>query len=701
MAFSTNSDTGQQVFGTSAGTTTTRSVLQGQINSLAQRVADLEEEVGAISTAVWTFADLQTAITNEQALVEFYAHITPTAAITIPVGMHIDFRGFTLVDGGYSVTFYGTTNMDRGQKFSGFTAGDIKGTFGHGLIYPEWWGLAGSDVDDGQHDLAINAAIQAIPISTLGVGCTVLLGAGFYYVSAPLDMSGTYGTLEGAGPFQTHVFATSTWTADWLYTSVWDTVVGGNHAAMVYIGGNVPGGSTYCSKVKNMRLRVYSAAVANPTRHISGISAKWGIEENCEIDDVLVAWANGCHIGFPDHSYHVGTTAVATAVLTGAAVTSATIVTAGTGYTQGTTTVEFIGGGGSGATGTVTVTAGAITAINITAGGSGYTTAPTVVFLDYIATVINGLRIGKVWLLSPVQRDGFAMYFPDNTGNCTVNEASIDVRLTDDNDDGFDWMSVAIRAAGKLRVGTLHIEGTCIGVYIPPSAVPSSAIVIDSMDVNHMMNEVAAPVHFEDIIHHVISGVATYNAGTETLLTVDTSAGLAVGQVVALSSVNGTNAAGYNTVHIVTAVPDATHFAINKAWVAEGASPTTAGDVVWNAAPTGNTDYDGYSCAVLIGSMDAGVFHGFNYTSSVTINGLKSFGQCSYLLRDRVYSHEVSCWGWGQFPNNGTLAMAHYSRGNAYVNATTAPYAGVSDYYTLDQAMATPTDRIYFTGPVF
>jgi hypothetical protein len=708
MAFSTNSDTGQQVFGTSAGTTTTRSVLQGQINSLAQRVADLEEEVGAISTAVWTFADLQTAITNEQALVEFYAHITPTAAITIPVGMHIDFRGFTLVDGGYSVTFYGTTNMDRGQKFSGFTAGDIKGTFGHGIIYPEWWGLAGSDINDGQHDLAINAAIQAIPISTLGVGCTVLLGAGFYYVSAPLDLSDKYGTLEGAGPKQTEIWATTAWTATWKDTALWASVSGGNHAAMVYIGGSIPGANTYACKVKNLLLRVKNAAVANPTRHISGISSHHGVEENCEIDDVIVTWASGCHIGFPDHYY-----------------------------------------------------------------------TPS---LAYVSTVINGLRVGKVWLTGTIIRSAYAVYIPDNTGNCTFQDLSIDVRLPLVDVGTFDWMEVAIRAAGKVRFGMVHIEGTVIGIHIPQTVVAGSGVSVESLDVNHMMNAAAVPAYDADTTVSVISGVATYSAGTETLLTVDTSTGTVAGQVILISGAAGTNAASYNGVHIVTAVPDATHIAINKTWQAEGASPTNAGNITWNAAPvtfptisnsathaagaetlltvsdtrgmaadqpvniykanganaadyntvhtvtevvsstqvaidlawpgaattTGqiahpnvlhNIDFDGYSTAILIGSLT----DGYNYTSRVNLGVVRSYGQCSYLLRDRVFGHHISAFGWGQFGYVGASSIADYARGNGYKNAPGAPYAFLSGFRRNDPAGADQihTDRTYYTGPVY
>src|SRR6185437_7800843 len=59
-----------------------------------------------------------------------------------------------------------------------------------------------------------------------------------------------------------------------------------------------------------------------------------------------------------------------TSILTGQAVTSATVTAGGSGYTTAPTVI-FTGGDGSGATATATVSGGAVTA-----GGSGYTSPP-------------------------------------------------------------------------------------------------------------------------------------------------------------------------------------------------------------------------------------------------------------------------------------------------------------------------------------
>lgn len=77
-----------------------------------------------------------------------------------------------------------------------------------------------------------------------------------------------------------------------------------------------------------------------------------------------------------------GVSAIATATISGGAVTGITISNGGSGYTTAPT-VNFYGGGsvvngGTKARATATVTNGVVTGITINNGGSGYTSAPTV-----------------------------------------------------------------------------------------------------------------------------------------------------------------------------------------------------------------------------------------------------------------------------------------------------------------------------------
>jgi hypothetical protein len=82
--------------------------------------------------------------------------------------------------------------------------------------------------------------------------------------------------------------------------------------------------------------------------------------------NACVDWTNG------------GTGGAGTAALTGTAVSSIAVATAGVGY-DNAPNVSLTGGGGTGATAHATVSGGAITAFVVDSGGTGYTSAPTVV----------------------------------------------------------------------------------------------------------------------------------------------------------------------------------------------------------------------------------------------------------------------------------------------------------------------------------
>ena len=62
------------------------------------------------------------------------------------------------------------------------------------------------------------------------------------------------------------------------------------------------------------------------------------------------------------------------------AVTSVSVTSGGTGFTDGTYALTFTGGGGAGATGTYTVVGNKVVSVALTDGGSGYTAAPAISF---------------------------------------------------------------------------------------------------------------------------------------------------------------------------------------------------------------------------------------------------------------------------------------------------------------------------------
>lgn len=96
------------------------------------------------------------------------------------------------------------------------------------------------------------------------------------------------------------------------------------------------------------------------------------------LDGVILAFSGG---GNPN------TSAIGIATVSGGSVTGVSMVVQGTGYTS-TTSISFIGGGGTGATAVPNPTpSSAITGVSITNGGVGYVSAPGVLFNDPNNTV--------------------------------------------------------------------------------------------------------------------------------------------------------------------------------------------------------------------------------------------------------------------------------------------------------------------------
>jgi hypothetical protein len=89
-----------------------------------------------------------------------------------------------------------------------------------------------------------------------------------------------------------------------------------------------------------------------------------------------------------------------------AKITAVTGIVGGSGYNQGTTTVSFTGGGGSGAAGNVQINNGVIVGVTMTSIGSLYTSAPTVAFTDTGGTPGTGASGTAVFQLTiPQQRE--------------------------------------------------------------------------------------------------------------------------------------------------------------------------------------------------------------------------------------------------------------------------------------------------------
>jgi len=101
--------------------------------------------------------------------------------------------------------------------------------------------------------------------------------------------------------------------------------------------------------------------------------------------------------------------AIATATISGNAVSNVNLVTGGTGYLTAPT-VEFIGGGGSNASVTAVVSNGVVTGFTGLSGGSGYTSAPSVVFSAATGSLPSPLAANTTYFAQSLDTTDLQIY---------------------------------------------------------------------------------------------------------------------------------------------------------------------------------------------------------------------------------------------------------------------------------------------------
>jgi hypothetical protein len=446
----------------------------------------LPDGAPAAIRSVFTQAEFLAALAEAGDLViRLCANIVlPSGTTTIGFGKGIEFAGFKLIKGsGSLLLFLGECLASRRQIFSGFAAGEIRGTFGRADVYPEWWGLSArtygtypsstiidystpSNAAVLRDDIAINCAIQSFtPYAgaiSPRVGIRVSLAAGAYYVARPLDLSGTMSSLVGAGSGRTEIFATTNWAPTvWLHAEQWPEVSGGNHAAMIWLGGTYTptatahAAATYRTQIRGLDLHCGAATYANWTRNVSGISAQGGVEECSVIDDILITSPSGFGIGFCRHR------------------AATTIIPAGTPYPKPAT--------------------------------------------------VNGLTISNFWMFGPTKRTMVGIYLSKWSYDCKIMVGTVAFALakssssnyatggtaggadtavyTKDprvNGDFLTYPLCAMIVAGCVSVENVHIEGTTIGVLVRESDGGPSTVSIRNIDVIHMMDRARGAVYYAD-----------------------------------------------------------------------------------------------------------------------------------------------------------------------------------------------------------
>ncbi len=262
---------------------------------------------------IYTSAQFQAALLESGPItLHLRADITLTAIHTVGTDKVIIPDNYRFIQGGSGgLICMGTLDKGRDQVFSGFVAGDITGTFGSNLAYPEWWGLT-----DGRHDVAINCAVKAARLVSSGFGLRVSLATRVYDVAAPIDLASTAVALVGSGRNLTFLRATSAWDATWVKAEQWGAPGDpANHAAMVWIGAEIGSAFSYSTKVMGMDIECHNASFAHRAgglKRVSGISSKAGVEECSLIHDVVVTNASGFGIGFCRHKPPAGSFSAAT-----------------------------------------------------------------------------------------------------------------------------------------------------------------------------------------------------------------------------------------------------------------------------------------------------------------------------------------------------------------------------------------------------
>jgi len=204
--------------------------------------------------------------------------------LSIPARCSIIFNGYKFIRTGLTILFIeGEVVAPRVQIFSNWPASTIKGTMRNSEIFPEWWGLQGSTVHDGRHDIAINCAIRTSDPS-FSIGRTISFAAGIYYVGRPLDATELAIRFKGAGSNATKIIASKLWTSDtWQPTTrfrFWSNFMKYSGTTNFTAACSVPGGTKLITPtggsfefLSGGQARITNSPLYNGTHTVSGTTA--------------------------------------------------------------------------------------------------------------------------------------------------------------------------------------------------------------------------------------------------------------------------------------------------------------------------------------------------------------------------------------------------------------------------------------------
>jgi hypothetical protein len=175
-----------------------------------------------------------------------------------------------------------------------------------------------------------------------------------------------------------------------------------------------------------------------------------------------------------------------------------------------------------------------VTVQNATAAGIGFPAHESGV------TILNGVRISKVWITGAMMRDAYGMLFTQHAGNVVVDGFTIDMTLPKSNSAEYGvafpwdptvhprpafistWPKVGIRAMGDIDIRNGHFEGMLAAVEVAQS-YGLNAVSLHNLNARGLMDA---------------NQVWTHDGRRATTAQPDTTPLWACGSLVILSSVD-------------------------------------------------------------------------------------------------------------------------------------------------------------------
>lgn len=630
------------------------------VNTLSTQIINLSSYwSGGANAFVKTYAELKTAVANvnvEKITLGNDIYFTgEDANIAIPRRCSINFNGFKFIKTGSTILFIlGEVAATRVQVFSGWGIGDIRGTFKNDVLYPEWWGLQGSSVEDGRHDIAINSAIKTANVST-SVGRVVSLAAGQYYVGRPIEADNLAIRIQGAGSGATQIVASKLWSSDSWESSerfrYWTDFIKykgtSNFTSAGPIGGKLslvtPVGGT-AEFISGEQITIWDSTKYNGTHVVSSV-----VSPTVVVLSTTNFNGNDTGMATPvtlDYSMAIGANNASSIIWIGgnanfggsfwSGVQGTTIIGTWAVINNPTKRISAISWKASVEENTLIKDVDIQQFSGFGIGGGmydGFNNTGAINTQD--GGVVNGLSIENFWIKEATRKGALPIFVNKNTNCCNIRAGTIDcstpraATLSSVDYPYFrTWplIGMLIYAGNGIDIESVHLEGVGVGIYVatPNEAAGNRGMVnIDSIESQTLMK-----FGMKD---------------SDQLLSTD---------------MNYVPLIPANSLSYQMTNENLGYFHLYKTLI-----PVTLGM---------NSDMGSYlfrySTLVAIGTSfekpcwDSSFPN--NYFTNVNIRNLYSPSQ--YTLRDLQYGIDIAGYGAGYEPNNFGRNIAAYSRGMAF-----------------------------------